>query len=170
MELLKHIDERVWASQITKNPLHRASGLTVSKALGRSMKTWYRGMFGSVHFACSFLAKNIMSVVLLPGRKPYCIFLILPVDTHVVSACWVIVWPTPYQQFQVVWFHGDLVPLSLNKVTRMLSIPAVLNQTENGWFHTLTPTLQQFHWYTIQTKCITHNDLTNSKVCFYFWW
>lgn len=90
--------------------LHRASWLTVSKALGWSMKTWYRGMFGSVDFACSFLAKNIMSVVLLPGQKPHCVFLILPVSTHVVSACWVVVWPTPYQQFQVVWFHGDLVP------------------------------------------------------------
>ena len=51
--------------------VHRASLLTVSKALVRSMKTENRDMFCSMHFSWSCLMAKIMSTVLLPGLKPH---------------------------------------------------------------------------------------------------
>ena len=52
--------------------IHRASLLTVSKALVRSMKTENRGMFCSMHFSWSCFMAKIMSTVLLPGLKLHC--------------------------------------------------------------------------------------------------
>ena len=52
--------------------VHRASLLTVSKVLVRSIKTENRGVFCSMHFSWSCLMAKIMSTVPLPGLKPHC--------------------------------------------------------------------------------------------------
>ena len=52
--------------------VHRASLLTVSKALVKSVKTENRDMFCSMHFSWSCLMAKIMSTVLFPGLKRHC--------------------------------------------------------------------------------------------------
>ena len=66
------IDKNFGEHPMCSRTVHRASLLTVSKALVRSMKTKNRRMFCSMHFSWSCLMAKIMSTVLFPGPKPHC--------------------------------------------------------------------------------------------------